>query len=95
MQIFLLKAIYFLNIKSPWTKNFCLRLLKFKKGIKMFLLSSFLIILCIHCVRPQTLDTCPTSFQYCMNGGTCLILNNVQLMCSCAPGFTGGIKNFF
>ena len=54
-----------------------------------------LILLSIRHIRSQGIAFCDQN-NICRNGGTCLILNNIDIICKCSPDFTGNIlKNEF
>ena len=41
-----------------------------------------------------TFELCPVGISICQNGALCLIVNGINLMCNCAPGYQGIDVNF-
>jgi hypothetical protein len=37
---------------------------------------------------------CPTGVNICQNGGSCVVLNGVELACRCSTSFSGIFQNF-
>ena len=60
----------------------------------------FIFFFCIYNVKSQLTTTAPTVTvcqinNVCKNNGTCLVINNQDIICTCQPGFTGRLIQIF
>ena len=45
--------------------------------------------------KPVNLNNCPPELNICKNGGICMVINNIDIVCKCQSKFTGEINSNF